>query len=108
MRRREFITWLGGVLGAWPLIAEAQPSVPVVGFLSSRSPGESASVVAAFRKGLKDAGYVEGRTVHIAFRWAEGAYSDLAALAADLVEQRVAVIVPVGGEVTALAAKSAT
>ena len=107
MRRREVIGLIGGA-SAWPLIGNAQPSTPVIGFLSSRSPGESASVVAAFREGLKEVGYVEGRNVHIAFRWAEGAYARLATLAADLVEQRVAVIVPVGGEVTALAAKSAT
>jgi putative tryptophan/tyrosine transport system substrate-binding protein len=107
MRRREVIVLIGGA-GAWPLVGNAQPSTPVICFLSSRSPGESASLVAAFREGLKELGYVEGRNVHIAFRWAEGAYARLAPLAADLVEQRVAVIVPVGGEVTALAAKLAT
>ena len=107
MRRREVLTLIGGA-GAWPLIGNAQPSTPVIGFLSSRSPGESASVVTAFREGLKEGGYVEGRNVHIAFRWAEGIYARLSTLAVDLVEQRVAVIVPVGGEVTALAAKSAT
>jgi putative ABC transport system substrate-binding protein len=99
---------LFGGAAAWPLAARAQSPVPVVGFLSSRSPGESASVVAAFRDALKESGYVEGRNVHIAFRWAEGHYERLLSMAADLVEQRVAVVVPVGGEVTALAAKAAT
>jgi putative ABC transport system substrate-binding protein len=107
MRRRAFIAALGGA-AAWPLAAAAQPAVPVIGFLSSRSPGESASVVAAFREGLKQSGYVEGQNVHIACRWADGRYASLAAMAADLVDQRVAVIVPVGGEVTAFAAKAAT
>src|SRR5215211_1534745 len=108
MRRREFVALLGGAAASWPLAAGAQQAMPVIGFLSSRSPGESASVVTAFREGLKEGGYVEGRNVHIAFRWAEGIYARLSTLAVDLVEQRVAVIVPVGGEVTALAAKSAT
>jgi putative ABC transport system substrate-binding protein len=108
MRRRAFIAALGGA-AAWPLAARAQQAtMPVIGFLSSRSPGESSSVVAAFRTGLKESGFVEGHNVHIAFRWAEGHYAGLASMAADLVEQRVAVLVPVGGEVTAFAAKVAT
>jgi putative ABC transport system substrate-binding protein len=88
--------------------ARAQQALPTVGFLSSRSPGESAGVVAAFRKGLAETGFAEGRNVAIAFRWAEGNYERLAALAAELVELKVAVIFAAGGPPSALAAKAAT
>ena len=87
MRRREFITLLGGA-AARPLAARAQPMMPVVGFLSSRSPGESTELVAAFRKGLRQIGFVEGQNAVIAFRWAEGHYERLPALASDLVDLR--------------------
>jgi putative ABC transport system substrate-binding protein len=88
--------------------ARSQQAVPTVGFLSSRSPGESASVVAAFRKGLAETGFAEGRNVAVAFRWAEGNYERLAALAAELVELKVTVVFAAGGPPSALAAKAAT
>jgi putative ABC transport system substrate-binding protein len=109
MRRRNFITSLGGTMIAWPLVARAQrPAMPVIGFLSSRAPGESSNVVATFRQGLHEAGFVEGQNVLIAFRWAEGRYDQLPALAAELVDLRVAVLFAAGGPPSALAAKAAT
>jgi len=109
MRRREFIALFASAIGAWPLAARAQQSVlSVIGFLSSRSPDEPASVVAAFRQGLNESGYFEGQNIAIEFRWAHGQYDRLPALAADLVGQQVALIVAAGGDVSALAAKTAT
>ena len=109
MRRREFITMLGGAAAAWPLAARAQqPAMPVIGWLSSRSPGESKHLVDAFRSGLQTLGYVEGKNVAIHFRWAEGHYDRLPTMAAELVREKVAVLSTLGGEPSALAAKAAT
>jgi putative ABC transport system substrate-binding protein len=110
MRRREFLGFLGGMAATLPpLTARAQQAaVPVIGFLSSRSPGESASVVAAFRESLNEAGFIEGRNIAIEFRWADGQYDRLPAMAADLVSLKVALIIAAGGDRPALAAKAAT
>jgi putative ABC transport system substrate-binding protein len=108
MKRREFIVLISSA-AIWPLAAGAQPApMPMIGFLSSRSPGESAGVVAAFRQGLGASGFVEGQNVTIAFRWAEGHYDRLPVLAAELVDLRVAALFAAGGPPSALAAKAAT
>ena len=108
MRRRELIALLAGAAASRPLGARAQqPVIPVVGFMSGRSPEDSTHVASAFRQGLADAGFIEGQTVKIEYRWANGDYDKLPALAADLVDRKVAVLVGVGGDVSAAVAAGA-
>src|ERR1700758_4211572 len=108
MRRRDFIALIAGASGC-PLGARAkQASIPVVGFMSGRAPEDSADLVAAFRQGLADSGFVDGQNVTIEFRWANGDYDRLPGLAAELVSRKIAVLVGVGGDVSAVAATKAT
>jgi putative ABC transport system substrate-binding protein len=107
MRRREFIALVGGAAVVWPLTARAQP-VPVIGFLSTRSPDDSKYLVAAFRQGLSAAGFVEGTNVAIEYRWAFGQYDRLPEQAAELARRPVSLFATLGGEPATLAAKSAS
>ena len=109
MGRREFVALLGGSAAAWPLAARAQqPSTPVIGFLNAASPGPLRQQIAAFHEGLKESGYVEGQNVAVEYRWAEGQYDRLPALAPDLVPRQVSVIVSGGGAPVVFAVKAAT
>src|SRR5260221_1964716 len=108
MRRRDVLALLSGAVAGFPLPTLAQQQLPVIGILSSRSRATDPLLLAVIRQGLNDTGFVEGRNVAIEYRWAEGKYDRLAALASDLVRRKVAVIVTIGGDVSALAAKAAT
>ena len=108
MKRREFMTLLGGA-AAWPLAARAQqPAMPVIGFLNSASPAEWTRFLTAFRRGLRETGFIEGLNVTVEVRWAEGQYARLPMLATDLVTRGITILVATGGSTSALAAKAAT
>jgi putative ABC transport system substrate-binding protein len=108
MRRRDFVTLLGATAVTWPLAARTQQPMPVIGFISARALEDSGYLLEAYRRGLAEGGFVEGQNVGIEFRWAYGDYSRLPALAADLVNRKVAVITAVGGDPSPLAAKRVT
>jgi ABC-type uncharacterized transport system substrate-binding protein len=108
MRRRDFLGFISGATVALPLAARGQPAMPVVGYLFAGSSKSSEHLVAAFRQGLSEAGYIDGRNVVIEFRWANNEFDRLPELATDLVRRRVAIIVTPGGTPAGLAAKAAT
>ena len=109
MRRREFISLFGGAAVAWPFVANAQsPPMPVIGYLSARSPEDTANLLAAFRSGLAQSGFVEGQNTAIEYRWARGQYDKLPAMAAELVGRSVSLLTTTGGEPAVFAASAAT
>lgn len=108
MDRRDFLVAVTGLGAAWPVAAQAQQPLPVIGFMSARSPGDSVHLVAAFRRGLEGGGFAEGRNVRVEYRWGDGDYSRMPAFAAELVSLPVAVLVAVGGDASANAGKRAT
>src|SRR4030095_10565276 len=109
MKRRRFISLLGGAAAAWPLAAHAQqPTMPVIGFIASGTPAGMARAAAAFRSALGEAGFIEGQNVTVEYHWLEGDYNRAPALMADLVSRRVAVIATPGFTQGAVAAKAAT
>jgi putative ABC transport system substrate-binding protein len=108
MKRRRFITLLGGAAAGWPLAARAQLAMPVIGFMSARSPEDTVQVLEAFYKGLSEGGFISGQNVNVEYRWARGDYARLPALAAELVQLHVTVLVGTGGDASARAAKEAT
>ena len=107
MRRRDFITLFGSAAAGWPVVARAQQSMPLIGYIGSQTPETTAAYLAAFRNGLKEAGYVEGQNVAIEYRWGGGRFDALPALAAELVARRPSLIVSTGGDPVAVAVKAA-
>ena len=108
MRRREFITLVGSIVAAWPLAARAQQAMPVVGYLNTRGPDDAAHLATGFRRGLRDAGFIDGQNVRIEYRWGRGQFDTLKALAEELCRIPVSVLAATGGEPAVLAAKAAT
>jgi ABC transporter substrate binding protein len=108
MRRRDFITLIGGAVGVWPSAAHAQTGFSIIGYIGTGSANGSRELLAAFHRGLHEMGYVQDQNIRIEYRWAEGEYNKLAAFAAELVQRQVTALVTTGGSPAALAAKAVT